>query len=98
MTNYKLPPRKWYNLEQASEKISREIGEKVTEKDIIYYANQGYLELSVYIDLEKIEDNEYKIEIRNSNLNDDLLEEIDFLDIHCWQSYPKLKFIQGNSK
>lgn len=96
MTNYKLPPRKWYNLEQASEKISRELGEKVTEKDIIYYANQGYLELSVYIDFEKIEDNEYKIEIRNSNLNNDLLEEIYFLDIHCWQSYPKLKFIQGN--
>lgn len=96
MTKPKLPPRKWYNLEQASEKISREIGEKVTEKDIIYYANQGYLELSVYIDFEKIEDDEYKLDIRNSNLNDELLDEIYFLDIHCWQSYPQLQFIQGN--
>ncbi|WP_209026237.1 hypothetical protein [Mannheimia haemolytica] len=96
MKNYKLPPRKWFSLEQASEKLSREIGEKITERDIIYYANQGYLELSAYIDFEKIEDDEYKLEIRNSNLNDDLLDDIYFLDIHCWQSYPKLQFIQGN--
>ncbi|WGE51328.1 hypothetical protein NYR68_02760 [Actinobacillus equuli subsp. haemolyticus] len=93
---FKLPPRKWYSLEQASEKVSRELGEKVTEKDIIYYANQGYLELSIYIDFEKIEKDEYKLEIRNSNLSDDLLDDVYFLDIHCWQSYPKLRFIQGD--
>ncbi|WP_275094656.1 hypothetical protein [Pasteurella multocida] len=35
----KLPPRKWYSLEQAAKKITQETGEHITERDLIYYAN-----------------------------------------------------------
>lgn len=71
----KLPPRKWYDLEQASEKLTNDLGKKFTEKDLIYYANQGYLELSVYIDFEFFEeDRKANFEIRNSSLqNSDIV-------------------------
>lgn len=94
METYKLPMRKWYSLEQASEKLTKDTGEKVTPGDIIHYANRGFLELSVYVDFEIIDD-ECKLEIRNSNLNEDLLDDIFLLDVHCWQGYPKLDFISG---
>ncbi|HDR1520465.1 TPA: hypothetical protein QB484_001294, partial [Pasteurella multocida] len=66
----KLPPRKWYSLEQAAKKITQETGEHITERDLIYYANQGLFELSVYINFRKIDDFTYNLELKNSNLND----------------------------
>ncbi|HDR1861751.1 TPA: hypothetical protein QB615_001156, partial [Pasteurella multocida] len=91
----KLPPRKWYSLEQAAEKITQETGEHITERDLIYYANQGFFELSVYINFKKIDDCTYNLELKNSNLNDELINEIHYAEIRSWQSYPKIEFFKG---
>jgi len=44
-----LPPRKWYSLQQAADKLTREFGEPVTIDDLLHYSQIGLLELSVYI-------------------------------------------------
>lgn len=44
-----LPPRKWYSLQQAADKLTREFGEPVTIDDLLHYYQIGLLELSVYI-------------------------------------------------
>ena len=44
-----LPPRKWYSLQQAADKLTREFGELVTIDDLLHYYQIGLLELSVYI-------------------------------------------------
>ena len=32
-----LPPRKWYSLQQAADKLTREFGESVTIDDLLHY-------------------------------------------------------------
>ena len=44
-----LPHRKWYSLQQAADKLTREFGEPVTIDDLLHYYQIGLLELSVYI-------------------------------------------------
>ena len=44
-----LPPRKWYSLQQAAEKLTRDLKEPVTVDDLIYYACDGKLQLCTYI-------------------------------------------------
>ena len=41
-----LPPRKWYSLQQAADKLRREFGEPVTIDDLLHYSQIGLLELS----------------------------------------------------
>lgn len=96
MSKYQLPPRKYFDLEDASKKLTKDLGYEVTEKDIIYYANEGLIELSVYIDLEINidEDEDYKwgrIEIRGVNLDFDELYKADF---HCFSKFPQ-PYIKG---
>ncbi|HHV6933870.1 TPA: hypothetical protein ACUMYR_001476, partial [Haemophilus influenzae] len=81
-----LPPRKWYSLQQAADKLSQIFNQTVTSGDLLHYANQGLLELSVRIDFERIDDDEFNFSIHNSNLND-VLDDIYDLDIHYWQGY-----------
>ena len=81
-----LPPRKWYSLQQAADTLSQIFNQAVTSGDLLHYANQGLLELSVRIDFERINDDEFNFSIHNSNLND-VLDDIYDLDIHYWQGY-----------
>ena len=32
-----LPPRKWYSLQQAADKLTKEFGEPVTVDDLLHY-------------------------------------------------------------
>lgn len=81
-----LPPRKWYSLQQAADKLTREFNEPVTSGDLLHYANQGLIELSVRIMFEKIDDTEFNFSIHKSNL-EDVIKDIYDLDIHYWQGY-----------
>lgn len=45
----KLPNRKWYSLEQAAEKLTREFNELVTINDLLHFYICKKLDLSVYI-------------------------------------------------
>lgn len=47
-TAYKIPPRKWYNLEQAIKRIKTLTGEEITKDDLLHYWYLNKLELSVY--------------------------------------------------
>ncbi|MFU2060106.1 hypothetical protein ACLSZY_10915 [Avibacterium volantium] len=40
-----LPPRKWYSLEQAAEKLTRESGELVTIDDLLHFAITNRLQI-----------------------------------------------------
>ena len=60
----KLPPRKWYSLQQAAEKLSQETNQTITSGDLLHYANQGLLELSVRVDFENINDDEFKFNLQ----------------------------------
>lgn len=44
-----LPPRKWYSLQQAADKLTREFGELVTIDDLLHYYQIDLLELSIHI-------------------------------------------------
>lgn len=89
-----LPPRKWYSLQQAADKLTQIFNQPITSGDLLHYANQGLIELSVRIDFEKIDDDEFNLSIHNSNL-DEVIEDIYELDIHCWQGYTgKTDFIK----
>lgn len=46
---YKAPERVYYNLEQASRKISNLCNEEITTDDLIYYWLYGKLEISIPI-------------------------------------------------
>ncbi|WP_288677147.1 hypothetical protein [uncultured Aggregatibacter sp.] len=90
----KLPPRKWYSLQQAAEKLSQETNQTITSGDLLHYANQGLLELSVRIDFKNIDNDNFTLSIHNSNL-DNVIDEIYYLDVHCWQGYEgKTNFIK----
>lgn len=43
-----LPPRKFYTLQQAAEKLSRDLNEPVTIEDLIHYWSFDNLKLSIY--------------------------------------------------
>lgn len=89
-----LPPRKWYSLQQAADKLTQIFNQPITSGDLLHYANQGLIEISVRIDFEYIDDDKFNFSIHQSNL-DEILEEIYKLDIHCWQSYTgKTDFIK----
>lgn len=45
-----LPPRKWYSLQQAADKLTREFNEPVTIDDLLHYYSIDLLELSIYIE------------------------------------------------
>ena len=81
-----LPPRKWYSLQQAADKLTQIFNQPITSGDLLHYANQGLIEISVRIDFEKIDDDSFRINIHNSNLNN-VIDDIYDLDIHCWQGY-----------
>ncbi|MEX4694153.1 hypothetical protein MY579_01625 [Haemophilus influenzae] len=44
-----LPPRKWYSLQQAADKLTREFGEPVTVDDLLHYYQIDLLPFSIYI-------------------------------------------------
>ena len=44
-----LPPRKWYSLQQAADKLTRELGESVTIDDLLHYCQIELLNISVYV-------------------------------------------------
>lgn len=97
-----LPPRDWFSLDQAAEKLTRDTGETVTAGDLLYYANRGQLELSVYIDFNLVFFDDYKdealsgyLDIRNSNINNELLDKTSYIVIKSWQLPPHKNFIKG---
>ncbi|HDL5764566.1 TPA: hypothetical protein PXF06_002677, partial [Mannheimia haemolytica] len=49
MTNYKLPARKWYTLEQATKRIKQLTGEDIEIEDLLHYWYLRKLELSIYL-------------------------------------------------
>lgn len=49
MTNYKLPPRKWYTLEQAIKRIKNLTGEELEIDDLLHFWYLRKLELSVFL-------------------------------------------------
>ena len=44
-----LPPTKWYSLQQAADKLTREFGEPVTVDDLLHYYQIDLLPFSIYI-------------------------------------------------
>lgn len=42
-----LPPRKWYSLQQAADKLTREFNEPVTIEDLIHYAAIGNIQFCI---------------------------------------------------
>ncbi|OOF89403.1 hypothetical protein BKG94_02070 [Rodentibacter ratti] len=56
-----LPPRKWYSLQQAADKLTRKFNEPVTIEDLIHYWIHGYLMFSV-----KMEYNVLSLNIGNN--------------------------------
>ncbi|MCT8565804.1 hypothetical protein Q7471_03580 [Glaesserella parasuis] len=48
---YKIPPRKWYTLEQAIKRIKQLTGEEYEINDLLHFSNLGYIELSVLFDI-----------------------------------------------
>lgn len=79
MTNYQLqqqnikqiPPRKWYTLEQASRKLSKETGQDITVEDMVHYLFLGYflpyLHVKYRINKEITFNNKYTIELNSKN-------------------------------
>lgn len=79
MTNYqlqhqnikKIPPRKWYTLEQASRKLSKETGQDITVEDMVHYLFLGYflpyLHVKYRINKEIVFNNKYTIELNSKN-------------------------------
>ena len=45
----KLPPRKWYSLQQAADKLTRELNEPITIDDLLHYYQIDLLPFSIYI-------------------------------------------------
>ena len=41
----KLPPRKWYSLQQAADKLTMDSGEVVTVNDLLHYAYNRKLQI-----------------------------------------------------
>ena len=39
----KLPSRKWYSLQQAADKLTREFGVTITIDDLLHYYQRYYL-------------------------------------------------------
>ena len=68
----KLPNRKWYTLQQAADKLTRESGEPVTVEDLIHYAYIGDLELciDVYYDNTDSKQNFNENRIKNCIIDD----------------------------
>lgn len=76
MTNYKLPARKWYTLEQAAKRISKLTNEDIDIADLLHYAFINKLELCVYT---KYKEDEYFIidgEINRELIIDDTRQDI----------------------
>lgn len=49
MTNYNLPPREWYSLEQTIDQIYKLTGETINISDLIHYWITGRLNISINI-------------------------------------------------
>lgn len=73
MTNHKLPPRKWYTLEQAVKQINRLTKENIDIDDLLHFAFINKLELCVYVKYKEddrfIIDGEIKREYIENNGN-----------------------------
>ena len=41
-SNLAIPPRRWYTLAQAAEKLTHDTGQKITVEDMIHFLFQGY--------------------------------------------------------
>lgn len=50
MTNYKLPARKWYTLEQATKRIKQLTGEDIEIEDLLHYWQIGKLLISTNVE------------------------------------------------
>lgn len=65
------PPRKWYTLEQASRKLSKETGQDITVEDMVHYLFLGYflpyLHVKYQINKEITFNNKYTIELNSKN-------------------------------
>ncbi len=53
-TEYKLPPRKWYTLEQAVNRVQQLTGEKLEMVDLIQYWKSQKIEICIYVELSPI--------------------------------------------
>lgn len=68
---YKIPPRKWYTLEQASQFLTDEIGQTVTVEDLIHFLFMGaflpYIQVKYEINNYLSFNNKYRIELDNTD-------------------------------
>ncbi|MGC6298019.1 hypothetical protein [Pasteurella multocida] len=85
----KLPPRKWYNLKQASDKLSKEYNDTVTPEDILHYAGQGYFELLINIDFNIDQFDNYHLSIKGVNI-DNTIKNILCLEIRGFSINPDI--------
>lgn len=86
----KLPPRKWYSLEQAAEKLTRDTGEHVAVDDLLHYYLIDLLELSIYIDTTSKVFRIADMVFTDLSLNDDKkILPISYLDFHLFGNLNK---------
>ncbi|MDG6881255.1 Uncharacterised protein [Phocoenobacter uteri] len=67
-SQFKLPPKKWYSLDQACEQIYKYTDENVTKDDLIHYAKIGLLKISIKTHITK-----YHKKIGSVRLDENLL-------------------------
>ncbi|QLD32988.1 hypothetical protein [Mannheimia varigena] len=85
MTKPKLPPMKWYTLEQAARKISKLTNEYIDVAELLHYAFINKLELCVYA---KYKENDYFIidgEVRRDLIVDNAQQEIKNIGLVFYQ-------------
>lgn len=66
-TAYKIPPRRWYNLEQAKKRIYQLTGEEITTADLIHHWKNHKLDLKICVRYE-FENNLLSILNKNEEL------------------------------
>ncbi|OBP29932.1 hypothetical protein A0R65_05360 [Pasteurella multocida subsp. multocida] len=97
----KLPPRKWYSLGQASQKLTKEIGTDISIEDMIHYLFLGYflpyIHVKYRINKDIIFNNKIRIELDHHNkvIEDiDSTKKLQYEDIRILSDYCNLA-IQG---
>ncbi|AZI13637.1 hypothetical protein ACU6T4_10970 [Avibacterium paragallinarum] len=93
-----LPPRKWYTLKQAAEKLTYEINHQTTVDDMIHYLFNGYFLPYIHIKFKLnhsiILNGKYCIDLKNgkNRLREDIHStlELDYNDLTIFDDYCKL--------
>lgn len=66
-----VPPRKWYTLEQASRKLTKELNQEITVEDMVHYLFLGYflpyIHTKYRINNDIIFNNKYEIKLNEKN-------------------------------